>query len=102
MDNYKIIITSKAQLDLSDCVSFVIRISKEAATKLADDIFSAINSLSTLPERNPIFDMPKPFPFIIRKHVVNNRYVLLYSIENKNVVIYRIIDSRRKFDYLIK
>lgn len=101
MEEFNIIISSKAQLDLAESVSFVLNVSKEAAIKLANDIYSAIASLSSFPERNPVFEMPKSFPFIIRKLVVNKRYIVLYTIENNDVVIYRIIDSRRSFDYLI-
>lgn len=101
MESFIVIISSRAQSDLSECVGFVLNVSKESALKLANDIYSSIESLSSLPERNPVFEMPKPFPFIIRKLVINKRYVALYSIEANNVVIYRIIDSRRKFDYLI-
>lgn len=101
MDSYKIIITSKAQTDLSSCVAFVLNVSKEAAFNLANDIYASIQSLTNFPEKNPVFEMPKPFPFTIRKQIVNKRYVLLYAIENSNIVIYRILDSRRKFDYLL-
>ena len=102
MEKYKILISSKAQSDLSNCVAFVLNVSKEAAISLANDIYAAIGSLTTFPERNPIFEMPKPFPFTIRKQIINNRYIALYTIENNNVVVYRIIDARRKFDYLVK
>ena len=101
MDTYNIIITSKAQSDLSECVSFVLNASKEAAIDLVRTLYSTIESLSSFPERNPIFDMPKPFPFIVRKHIAEKRYIVLYAIENNQVVIYRILDSRRKFDSLI-
>ena len=101
MDSYTIIITSKAQADLSSCVAFVLNASKEAAISLANDIYASLESLSNFPERNPVFEMPKPFPFTVRKQIVNKRYALLYTIENNNVVIYRILDSRRKFDYLL-
>ena len=101
MDNYTIIITSKAQSDISDCVSFVLNVSKEAAIKLADDIYDSIGSLVNFPDRNPIFEMPKPFPFIIRKQVINHRYAALYCVEGKNVTIYRVLDSRRKFNFLV-
>ena len=101
MDSYKIIITSKAQADLSSCIAFVLNVSKEAAITLANDIYASIESLTNFPEKNPVFEMPKPFPFTVRKQIVNKRYVVLYTIENNNVVIYRILDSRRKLDYLL-
>ena len=101
MDTYKIIITSKAQSDLAECTGFVLNVSKEAALSLVDDMYSSIESLKTFPERNAIFEMPKSFPFTIRKLIINKRYIVLYAIEQDAVVIYRILDSRRKFDYLI-
>lgn len=101
MDSYSIVITSKAQSDLSECVSFVLNISKEAAISLAKSTYNSVESLSAFPERNPVFDMPKPFPFVVRKHIVDKRYAVLYTIENSQVVVYRIIDSRRQFNYLV-
>ena len=101
MDKFNVIITKKAQADLSDCISFVLKVSKEAAIKLSDDIYVAIESLDILPERNPIFEMPKAFPFVVRKQIINKRYIVLYTVEGNDVVIYRIIDSRRKFNYLL-
>ena len=101
MNKFKIIITSKAQSDLAECVGFVLNVSKEAAYKLANDIYSSIQSLETFPERNAIFNMPPSFPFIIRKLIVNKRYLALYATEGGKVVIYRIIDSRRKFNHLL-
>ena len=101
MDNYNVIISSKAQTDLAECVGFVLNVSKEAANNLANNIYEATESLSFFPERNPVFEMPKSFPFVVRKQVVNQRYVILYTVENKNVVIYRIIDTRKKFNHLI-
>ena len=95
------IITSKAQSDLSSCIAFVLNVSKEAAFNLANDIYASIQSLTNFPEKNPIFEMPKTFPYTIRKQIVNKRYVLLYAIENSSIVIYRILDSRREFDYLL-
>ena len=100
-DKYTIIINSKALSDLSECVSFVLRVSKEAAIKLKDDVFSSIESLSIFPEKNPIFEMPKSFPFVMRKQIINDRYIVLYSIEEDKVIVYRILDSRRKFNHLL-
>lgn len=102
MEKFNVIISSKAQLDLAESVGFVLNVSKEAAIKLANDVYSAIDSLSNFPERNPVFEMPKSFPFVVRKLFINKRYVVLYGIETNNIiVVYRILDSRRQFDYLL-
>ena len=102
MDFYKVVITSKAQSDISACIRFVLNVSKESALKLSNHIYDSLNTLKTFPERNGVFDMPKSFPFVIRKHIINKRYIALYTIENSSVVIYRVLDSRRSFDYLLQ
>lgn len=101
MRQYKIIITNKAHSDIADCVNFVKKVSVEAAKSLALNIYSSIATLNVLPERNSIFEMPKSFPFQTRKQVIDNRYIALYSIEEDSVVVYRVLDSRRKFGHLI-
>jgi plasmid stabilization system protein ParE len=102
MKTFNVFVSSKAQEDLADCIGFVLNVSKEAAMSLAQNFEDSISSLRTYPERNPIFEMPKSFPLVIRKQIVNNRYIILYAIESPNVIVYRIIDSRRNFDRLLK
>lgn len=101
MDHYQVVITSTAFYDLSSIITFVSNVSKEAAIQLSNDLKNSISSLSTFPERNPVFEMPSTFKEIIRQHIVNKRYIVLYSIENNSVVVHRILDSRRKFNHLI-
>ena len=101
MDKFQVIITNKAQSDLADCVGFVKRVSIEAAKQLASDLYSSFYNLDTFPEKNPVFPMPKSFPFVLRKQIVNQRYIVLYTVEKQDVIIYRVLDARRKFDYII-
>ena len=101
MNNYVVTITSKANEDIAECINFVNKVSPEATKTLLDDIYSSLQSLTTFPERFPIFSMPKSFPFEIRKQVIDGRYIALYSIEDNKIVVYRVLDSRRKFDYLV-
>ena len=100
MDQYNVILTSKAQIDFTVCVAFVLNVSMEAAQKLANEIKQSLESLSTWPERNPIFDMPKGFPFVMRKMVISKRYVALYCTEGNDVVVHRILDSRKGFEHI--
>ena len=100
-DNYKIYISKRANDDLAEHLSFVNRVSLNAAINLHSCIYSAINSLTMFPERNPIFNMPKAFPFITRKLVINGRYIAIYAIEQDTVVVYRILDARKNFESLV-
>ena len=101
MDYFEILILSTAHSDIAEHVGFVLNVSKEAAIKLKDNLYSSIESLTTFPERNPIFEMPKTFPFTIRKQVVNQRYIVLYYIENDRVIVVRVLDTRRGFTVLL-
>ncbi|MBQ7250583.1 MAG: type II toxin-antitoxin system RelE/ParE family toxin [Bacilli bacterium] len=94
-------ITSRAQSDLAECVGFVFKDPKEAGRKLAKDIYSSIESLGAFPERNAVFPMPKSFPNIVRKLVIDKPYLVLYAVAAQRVIVYRILDARRKLNNLI-
>lgn len=102
MDLFNVIISPRAQSDRAECVLFLSRVSVEAAVELTHQMHEQIKSLERYPERNPLFEMPKSFPYLVRKFLINKRYIALYTIEGHNVVIYRILDARRKFDFLVK
>ena len=101
MTLYSVVWSTKALADLAECVQFLLNVSKEAAINLRNEAFSYANSLEAFPEKNPIFEMPKAFPFVLRKQVVSKRYTLLYTIENDKIVIYRMLDCRRQFNSLL-
>lgn len=102
MNKPKVTLLSRAQSDLSECVNYLLNVSEEAATKLAKDIFEAIDLMALYPQKNPIFEMPKTFTFIVRKQVVNKRYIILYPEVLTEIFIYRILDARRNFDGLLE
>lgn len=97
----KIVLTSNAYADWQNCVSFVLNVSKEAAIQLDDEIKAAIDNLGNYPEKNPIFEMNRVFPFVVRKSIINRRYIILFSINEQEILVYRILDVRRKFEALI-
>ena len=101
MGEYSIIVSNKAHSDIAECVGFVNKVSKEAALKLATGIYKSLSTLNLFPERNPIFEAPMSFPFVLRKHIIDNRYIALYTIEDQSIVVYRALDSRRKFEHII-
>ena len=101
MTLYSVVWSSKALSDLAECIQFLLNVSKEAAVNLRNEAFSCANGLEAFPEKNPIFEMPKSFPFILRKQVVSKRYILLYTIEKEKIVIYRMIDCRKQFGSLL-
>ena len=101
MNDYIISWRTEALRDASEHISFLCNVSAQAAIELKNQIFEEVNSLKEFPERNPLLEMPNNFPLEIRKKVVNKRYLILYSVQNNEVEIYRVLDSRKKFEYLI-
>ena len=98
---YSVSWSTKALSDLAECVQFLLNVSKESAINLRNEVFSAANALESFPEKNPIFDMPKAFPFVLRKQIVSKRYILLYTIEKDKIIIYRMLDCRRQYSSLL-
>ena len=101
MNKYKITLLSKAQDDIAECINFLLKVSIEAAKSLKEDLYDAIESLSKYPEKNPVFEMPSSFRFIVRKQIVNKRYIILYSEVLDGIYVYRVLDGRRNFDGLL-
>lgn len=87
--------------DLGDRIAFLKKVSFEAAKKTLSAIIAMADSLKRFPERFPEFPMPRNFPLVIRKCVVDGRYILLFGITGQTVKIYRVLDGRRKFGGLL-
>ena len=101
MEVRDIIITSRAQTDISTCITFVLNISKDAS-KVAKEIFKSIESLKQFPERFPAFNMPNYASYAYRKMVINKRYIAIYSLEEDTIVIHRVVDGRRGYSSLVE
>jgi len=81
-------------------IGFVKNVSLEAAKQLSYDLYNFIESLKTFPERNPLFEMPQGSKSEMRKGIVNKRYIVIYEID-KQIVVHRILDSRKGFEQLL-
>ena len=101
MEVKDIIITSRAQTDISTCITFVLNISKDAS-KVSKEIFKSIESLKQFPERFPAFNMPNYASYAYRKMVINKRYIAIYSLEEDTIVIHRVLDGRRGYSSLVE
>lgn len=96
MDEYKIIITHRAYVNLLECVSFVKNVSVEAAENLRLEIIDSIRSLSTLPEAHPFIENLRVSGVKVRKMPIHSgRYLILYKVEENAVTVYDVIDSRK-------
>ena len=102
MADYKIKITQRAYSDIFECVLFVNNVSKEAANELHKEIMNSIKSLSSFPDKYPEIDKLRIRDSRVRKMPIHKgRYIILYKVENDNVIIYDIFDTRKDI-YLLK
>ena len=96
MNNYSITITQKAYSSITECVLFVNKVSSDAVNRLYEEMMNAIRSLSSFPNKYPEVPGLLIRDIKVRKMPIHDgRYVILYKVENDNVVIYDIIDTRK-------
>ena len=102
MKQYKIEWSNRAKIDLFNHFSFILNVSYDAAQSFAKNIQQSVSSLETFPQRFPLFEMNNIISNIeFRKFVVDSRYIVIYAIYKESIKIYRILDSRKKFETLI-
>ena len=99
---YRVEWSAKSVADLSRHIAFLKRVSEDSARTILASVTSKGDSLAQFPERCPEFPMPGNFPIAIRKSVVDGRYILLFGVYGSTVMIFRVLDARRKFDGLLE
>ena len=99
INSYEIVLTDIAKEELEGIYEYIYTDLK--ASKAANDLMNKIESNVLFLEKNP-FMCPevrvKPQNELYRKLVIEN-YVVLYQVEeeNKQIVIYRALHSRRDY-----
>ena len=101
MEEFEIVWLVNAINDVSEHISFLMKVNIDSALELRNHIKEAVDGFKNFPERHPLFDMPKSFPVEVRKTVIEKRYLLIYTIEAGQVIIYRVLDTRKGFEYII-
>ena len=101
MTKYKINITQRAFSDISECVLFVKKVSSKATKELYLEIITAINSLSSFPNKySEIKDLTIRNVMVRKMPIHNGRYIILYKVETETVVIYDVIDARKDASWI--
>ena len=96
--NYSVIIDPAAFSQILDCVTFLKKVSFEAAEKLFKDIMDSIYSLENMPLRNPAAPETMVLDEEERRMLIGNgRYYVLYCIDGKNIYAEFFGDSRKKY-----
>lgn len=94
--HYSVIIDPAAFSQILDCVSFLKRVSFEAAEILFKNIMDSIYSLENMPLRNPVVTEAIVLDQEERKILIGNgRYYALYCIEGNKIYVEYFGDSRK-------
>lgn len=93
--HYAVNVSKEAAEMLNDHISFLAKVSIEAAEKLVDDVNEAFDSLKIMPNRCPKF-RTKNTDGVYRQLIIG-RYKLIFSVNEKGntVEIKYILDSRQ-------
>lgn len=91
----RIEITPVARDDLLAIHEFVSRDSPNAADRLCEELLSAIESLASFSRRFPVAEESTAWKAEIRSMVVF-RYRVLYSVQQRRVVIIRIVHGHMR------
>jgi len=95
---YKIKYSDAAVLDIDEMFSYIASDNIEAAEQLAEKLNIAVENLKSFPELGAVlnedeFDLiPSGYRFIIVEP-----YLVFYRIVGSNIIIYRILHSRRDY-----
>jgi len=95
---YKVVIAPAASDRMAEHFEFLARVSEEAANNLLEKLIDDINSLQTLPFRNPVFDRPFVTPQKYRYMLSNKRYRIVYQVMDDTVFVDDIQDCRQDND----
>jgi len=92
---YEIIIDPAANDHMAEHFEFLARVSESAARRLLNGLLTDIQTLHTMPFRNPVFNSPYVSPLKYRYLMSNERYRIIYQIVESTVFVDDIQDCRQ-------
>ncbi len=92
---YRTFVTDTAFTDIQKALSFLSRVSPDAAKRLNHEIQETIRSLCQFPFRFETVDMPKGLGYDFRRAIIKHRYLLIYTVKDETVYVERLVDARQ-------
>ena len=99
---YDVTISDAALAMLDVHVDFLARVSKNAATKMMDEVLDDIASLSENPQRFPAYENEFIPINRYRRMLSAKRYLVIYEVSDNNVFVDYIVDCRQDYGWIIK
>ncbi len=101
-NEYQVVISEQAKQLMVNHVAFLAQVSVEAAERLVVDFTTAVQSLSSMPQR---------CPWLIDEHIPKNkyrfllfekRYLLIFQVQDNIVYVDYVVDCRNDYSWLIR
>lgn len=100
MTDYAIRISDLALTTLDKNILFLRKFDVDYSIKFREKIIKEIENLAIFPHSNPIYKKTKYYTY--RKKIVNNRYIIVYTIDKNIIYIFYILDGRQAYDKYLK
>jgi toxin ParE1/3/4 len=100
-NKFKVYWTDTAQLDLNHIISYIAKDNINIAEKIYLKIKAKGISLESFPFRGRIIPELKQLNIIKYRELIEQRWRIIYFIQNNDVYIVSIIDTKRNFEEII-
>ena len=101
MPNYTVNFSRRAQQDMSGIRDYISNENPTSAIKILKDIRKAANTLKSFPKIGTVYISHEELKYDYRQKVVGS-YSLFYTVNNKEVIIQRILHNKMDFDRKLK
>ncbi len=98
---YQVIVSDRAAQMLERHIRFLAQVSKDAARRTKNEIFSEIRALDEMPLRWGFFNEPYAPANRYHKLPVAGRYLVLYQVRDNRVEVDYILDCREDYGWLL-
>jgi toxin ParE1/3/4 len=99
--HYKTIISRYAEDDLIEIIEYYNLKNEIYSQKLLLALEKKVEELKEYPERGRVVPELEKQNILEYRELIEGNYRIIYAIEDKNVIIHTIIDSRRNLDELL-
>ena len=99
--HYKTVISRYAEDDLVEIIEYYHVKNEIYSQKLLIALEKRVEELKEYPERGRVVPELEKQNILEYRELIEGNYRIIYAIEDKNVIIHTIIDSRRNIDELL-
>lgn len=101
MEQFTILWSDQAKVDLSEIIEYIAFEDKTLALRILDKIEEKVARLEQLPKSGRIVPELKAFNFLTYREIVFSPWRIIYKIADDQVLIVSVLDSRRNLEDLL-